>query len=71
MQPGLDDAHTDGMDIIERIKLQEAGQGVQHELRIMLRFHPHAAAAFEVDDLQDTVANDQHVASTEAAGHVL
>ena len=59
------------MDVIKRIELQQGCKGIQHELRVARCVYTDAAAAFEVDNFQYSVAHDDEVAGAKALRHIL
>ena len=59
------------MDVVQRVKLQQCAQGVEHELAVAMGIHPYAATTLEVDDLDYAVRHDDQIAGAESLRDVL
>src|SRR5690606_19899374 len=65
VQPGLDDCHSNCLEIVEGAEFVISAQGVQSQLRVPFRIDLHAFAVLQIYNLQHVIADDHRVAGTE------
>ena len=65
-QPGLHDGHAHGVNVVQRIELQQRAEAVQHQLAVPIRIHPDAPAALEVDHLDGPIRDDDQIPCAKA-----
>src|SRR5690606_13423335 len=56
VQPGLDDCHSNCLEIVEGAEFVISAQGVQSQLRVVFRIDLHAFAVLQIYNLQHVVA---------------
>ena len=70
-QPGLHDGHAHGVNVVQRIELQQRTEAVQHQLAVLACIHPDTPAALEVDHLDDPIRDDHQITRAESIRHIL
>lgn len=70
-EAGLEDRHSDRLNVVQRLELSERAQTVELHLRVVLRLDTVALAILIVDHVQNRLGDNQAVAGAKASGHVL
>src|SRR5690606_11198843 len=65
VQPGLDDCHSNCLEIVEGAEFVISAQGVQSQLWVPFRIDLHAFAVLQIYNLQHVVADDHCVSCAE------
>ena len=63
---GLEDGHTDGIDVVDVIEDFQGTQGIEHHLRICHCGNLHAFAVLVIADVHHTVSDNDTVGSAKA-----
>src|SRR5690606_26834643 len=61
VQPGLDDCHSNCLEIVEGAEFVISAQGVQSQLRVVFRTHLYALSIFQIQNFYCCVGNNHRV----------